>query len=151
MHGGAGVDLNRIRKFTYTINTVIMFLVIGLAGFFYLCKATVLIWFSIPTFLVYVIGYLVIAKDRLDIYVRLVYFWITLYMCVCTYCLGYKIGFHLYCLSMIPIIFYTEYWQTSSEGPGSMRLSRAASSASVTCSPPAMQASTVLSMRSTMR
>lgn len=109
MHGGAGVDLNRIRKFTYTINTVIMFLVIGLAGFFYLCKATVLLWFSIPTLLVYIIGYFVIAKDRLDIYVRLVYFWITLYMCVCTYFLGYKIGFHLYCLSMIPIIFYTEY------------------------------------------
>ena len=30
-------------------------------------------------------------------------------MCVCTVCLGYKIGFHLYCFSMIPIIFYTEY------------------------------------------
>lgn len=103
------MDLNRIRKFTYTINTVILLLVFGLAGFFFLCKATFLIWFTIPTILVYVIGYLIIAKDRLDIYVRLVYFWITLYMCVCTYCLGYKIGFHLYCLSMIPIIFYTEY------------------------------------------
>ena len=103
------MDLNRIRKFTYTVNTVILLLVIGLAGFFYLCKATALLWFSIPTLLVYIIGYFVIAKDRLDIYVRLVYFWITLYMCVCTYFLGYKIGFHLYCLSMIPIIFYTEY------------------------------------------
>ena len=30
-------------------------------------------------------------------------------MCLCTFCLGYKIGFHLYCFSMIPIIFYTEY------------------------------------------
>lgn len=103
------MDLNRIRKFTYTVNTVILLLVIGLAGFFFLCKATVLLWFSIPTLLVYVFGYVIIAKDRLDIYVRLVYFWITLYMCVCTYCLGYKIGFHLYCMSMIPIIFYTEY------------------------------------------
>ena len=103
------MDLNRIRKFTYTINTVILLLVFGLAGFFFLCKATFLIWFTIPTILVYVIGYALIAKDRLDIYVRLVYFWITLYMCVCTVFLGYKIGFHLYCLSMIPIIFYTEY------------------------------------------
>ena len=103
------MDLNRIRKFTYTINTVILLLVFGLAGFFFLCKATFLIWFTIPTILVYVIGYVLIAKDRLDIYVRLVYFWITLYMCVCTVFLGYKIGFHLYCLSMIPIIFYTEY------------------------------------------
>ncbi len=103
------MDFTRIRRFTYIINTVILLLVLGLAGFFFLCKAPILIWFSIPTLLVYVIGYILIFKDRLDIYVRLVYFWITLYMCLCTFCLGYKIGFHLYCLSMIPIIFYTEY------------------------------------------
>ncbi len=103
------MDLARIKRFTYIINTVILLLVIALAGFFCLCKATILIWFSVPTFLVYIVGYILIAKDRLDIYVRLVYFWITLYMCLCTFCLGYKIGFHLYCLSMIPIIFYTEY------------------------------------------
>ena len=103
------LDLARIRKFTYMINSAILLLVIALAGFFFLCKANILIWFSIPTLLVYIIGYILISKDRLDIYVRLVYFWITLYMCLCTFCLGYKIGFHLYCLSMIPIIFYTEY------------------------------------------
>ena len=103
------MDFARIKRFTYIINSVILFLVIALAGFFYLCKATILIWFSIPTLLVYIIGYVLIAKDRLDIYVRLVYFWITIYMCFCTFCLGYKLGFHLYCFSMIPIIFYTEY------------------------------------------
>ena len=103
------MDLARIKRFTYIINTVILFLVIALAGFFCLCNATILIWFSIPTLMVYIIGYVLIAKDRLDIYVRLVYFWITFYMCLCTFCLGYKLGFHLYCFSMIPIIFYTEY------------------------------------------
>ncbi|MBR2597073.1 MAG: GGDEF domain-containing protein [Clostridiales bacterium] len=103
------MDFARIRRFTYIINSVILFLVIALAGFFFLCKASILIWFSIPTLLVYILGYVLISKDRLDIYVRLVYFWITFYMCLCTFCLGYKIGFHLYCFSMIPIIFYTEY------------------------------------------
>ncbi len=103
------MDLARIKRFTYIINTVILLLVIALAGFFCLCKATILIWFSVPTLIVYIVGYILISKERLDIYVRLVYFWITLYMCCCTFCLGYKIGFHLYCLSMIPIIFYTEY------------------------------------------
>ncbi len=107
--GGLVLDFARIRRFTYIINSVILFLVIALAGFFFLCKASILIWFSIPTLLVYIIGYILISKDRLDIYVRLVYFWITFYMCLCTFCLGYKIGFHLYCFSMIPIIFYTEY------------------------------------------
>ena len=103
------MDSNRIRRFTLIINTVILFMVIGLAGFFYLCKAPILIWFSVPTLFVYIIGYALIVKDRLDIYVRLVYFWITLYFCLCTVSLGYEIGMHLYCLSMIPIIFYTEY------------------------------------------
>lgn len=107
--GGLVLDFTRIRRFTYIINSVILFLVIALAGFFFLCKASILIWFSIPTLLVYILGYVLISKDRLDIYVRLVYFWITFYMCLCTFCLGYKIGFHLYCFSMIPIIFYTEY------------------------------------------
>lgn len=103
------MDLVKIRKFTYIINSIILFLVFALAGFFILSRATILIWFSIPTSLVYIIGYILIRKERLDIYVRLVYFWLTTYMCLCTVCLGYKIGFHLYCLSMIPIIFYTEY------------------------------------------
>lgn len=103
------MDTKRIKRFTFIINTVILFLVIGLAGFFVLCKAPFLIWFSIPTLFVYIIGYILIAKDRLDIYVRIVYFWITIYFCLCTICLGYKIGMHLYCMSMIPIIFYTEY------------------------------------------
>ena len=103
------MDTKRIKRFTYIINTVILLLVIGLAGFFVLCKAPFLIGFSIPTLFVYIIGYILIAKDRLDIYVRIVYFWITIYFCLCTICLGYKIGMHLYCMSMIPIIFYTEY------------------------------------------
>ncbi len=103
------MDPVRIKRFTYIINSIILFLVFALAGFFYLSRAAILIWFSIPTALVYIIGYFLIRKDRLDIYVRLVYFWLTIYMCLCTFCLGNKIGFHLYCLSMIPIIFYTEY------------------------------------------
>ena len=101
--------MEEIKKLTYSINTVILLLVFGLAGFFALCHATFLVWFSIPTAMVYIIGYYLITKEKLDIYVRMVYFWLTLYMCTSTICLGYRFGFHLYCLSMIPIIFYTEY------------------------------------------
>ncbi len=103
------MDVKNVRKLTLIINTLILFLVFGLAGFFYMCKATYLVWFSIPTALIYILGYFIIFVDRLDIYVRLVYLWITFYMSLTTICLGYKMGFHLYCLSMIPIIFCTEY------------------------------------------
>lgn len=98
-----------IKKLAFSINTVILLMVFGLAGFFYLAHATFLVWFSIPTALVYIVSYALIKKDLLHVYVRLVYFWLTLYMSITTICLGYRFGFHLYCLSMIPIIFYTEY------------------------------------------
>ena len=103
------MDLKSLKKLTFTVNTVILLIVFGLAGFFAYCDAHFLVWFSIPTAFVYIIGYYLIRKERLDIYVRVVYFWLTLYMSVTTICLGYRMGFHLYCLSMIPIIFYTEY------------------------------------------
>ena len=74
-----------IKKFTLIINTVILVLVFALAGLFYLVGASFLIWFSIPTALVYIVGFYLISKNKLDVYVRLVYGWLTLYM-PCTPC-----------------------------------------------------------------
>ncbi|MCR5273922.1 MAG: hypothetical protein K6E26_01055 [Clostridiales bacterium] len=39
----------QIKKLTLLINTVILILVFGLMGFFYLSDAWFLVWFSIPT------------------------------------------------------------------------------------------------------
>ena len=103
------MNLKAIRKLTFRINTTILLLVFFLAGFFFWCKATILVVFSIPTALVYLYGYFLIGKDKLYEYIRIVYFWLTVYMTLTTVCLGNGVGFHLYCLSMIPIIFYTEY------------------------------------------
>ncbi|MBR4759664.1 MAG: GGDEF domain-containing protein [Lachnospiraceae bacterium] len=103
------MNLESVKKLTYIVNTFILIIVIGLMGFFYLCGAEFLVYFSIPTMVVYLIGYYLIAKDWLYAYVWIVYAWITLYMGLCTICLGYTFGFHLYTLSMIPIIYYTNY------------------------------------------
>ena len=70
------MELKDIKKFTFIINTVILVLVFMLAAFFVYCKATFLIWFSIPTALVYVVGYFLIKNERLEIYTRVVYFWL---------------------------------------------------------------------------
>ena len=91
-------------------------MVFGLMAFFHVIKATFLVYFSIPTVLVYVIGYILIYKEKLYGYVVMVYCWLTLYMGVTTICLGYGYGFHLYCMSMIPIIFYTGYMARSIDG-----------------------------------
>ena len=103
------MDMIKAQKVTYFVNTIILILVFGLMGFFYMCHATFLVYFSIPTACIYLLGYYLISSRRLDFYVRIVYIWLTLYMCVTTICLGYNFGFHLYCMSMIPVIFVTEY------------------------------------------
>ena len=103
------MNLFKAQKMTFVVNTVILLLVIGLACFFYMVDAPFLIYFSIPTALVYLIGYYLIAKEWLHVYVWMVYLWLTIYMCVTTICLGYAYGFHLYCFSMIPVMYVTEY------------------------------------------
>lgn len=103
------MNLLSTKKMTYAVNTVILFLVFGLMGFFRLLDASFLVWFSIPTAGIYLFGYYLIAKEKLHVYVWMVYVWLTLYMGITTLFLGYGYGFHLYCFSMIPITFVTEY------------------------------------------
>ena len=103
------MDMQKVKKVSYIINTTIFLLVLGLMAFFFIFKVTFMTLFSIPTAFVYIIGYYLISKEKLDVYVRLIYFWITIYMGCSTVCLGNGFGFHLYCYSLIPIIFYTEY------------------------------------------
>lgn len=102
-------DLQILKRLAFVVNTVILGLVIGLMAFFKLAGATFLVYFSIPTMAVYIVGYFLIRRERLDHYVWMVYLWLTFYMGVTTVCLGYGYGFHLYCFSMIPITFVTEY------------------------------------------
>ena len=103
------MDSKNVGKLTLVVNTAILGMVLGLMLFFYICEATIMVYFSIPTILVYIIGYILIYKKKFYFYVWMVYLWITLYMSLATVCLGYKYGFHLYSLSMIPIIYYTNY------------------------------------------
>jgi len=103
------MDSKNVGKLTWIVNTAILCMVLGLMLFFHICEATIMVWFSIPTIFVYIIGYVLIYKKKYYFYVWMVYLWITLYMSLATVCLGYKYGFHLYSLSMIPIIYYTNY------------------------------------------
>ncbi|MBP5745025.1 MAG: GGDEF domain-containing protein [Lachnospiraceae bacterium] len=99
----------RTVKMTYIVNTVILFMVFGLLAFFKAIDAAFLVYFSIPTAFIYIIGFYLIGRGKLSTYVWMVYLWLTIYMGVTTVCLGYSFGFHLYCMSMIPIMFVSEY------------------------------------------
>ena len=103
------MEISAVKKVAAVVNTVILLLVFGLAAFFVFINVPFLVAFSIPTACIYLVGYYLIYKDKLDFYVWMVYCWLTLYMGVTTVCLGYGYGFHLYCFSMIPVMFVTEY------------------------------------------
>ena len=110
------MTLSSVKKFAYIVNTIILILVFGLMAFFRICDVDFLVYFSIPTAMIYIIGYYLIHKELLSFYARVVYFWLTFYMGLTTVCLGYGYGFHLYCFSVIPTIFVTEYLTFKLEG-----------------------------------
>ena len=67
------MNMSLVKKMSFTVNTVILALVFGLMAFFRLCGADFLVWFSIPTAVIYLIGYWLIHKEKLDIYVWMIY------------------------------------------------------------------------------
>ena len=112
------MNIQSIKKLAFFVNTIVLVLVFGLLAFFIVCDLKLLIYFSIPTVLVYVAGFFLIHKNRLYEYACMVFFWLTLYMGVTTVCLGYGCGFHLYCFSVIPITFVTKYMSYKLGSPG---------------------------------
>lgn len=98
-----------LKKIAITVNSVIFCLVFGHMLFFRYIDVPFLVAFSIPDACVYIIGFVLIYFNKLNIYVWLLYSWITFYSGVTTICIGGEYGFHLYCFSLIPIIFVTEY------------------------------------------
>lgn len=103
------MELSHLKKIAWIVNIAIFLLVFGHMIFFWYIDVPFLVAFSIPDACVYIIGFVLIHYDKLNIYVWLVYCWITLYTCVTTICIGIGYGFHLYCFSIVPIIFVTEY------------------------------------------
>ncbi|MCR5518242.1 MAG: GGDEF domain-containing protein [Lachnospiraceae bacterium] len=101
---------SKLSKITYIVNTALFIFVIGLMLSFYMAKAWIMVYFSIPTVMVYAIGYVLIKADHLYAYVLMVYFWIILYMTIATVCMGNNYGFQLYCMSLIPIAYVIRYF-----------------------------------------
>ncbi|MCR5692300.1 MAG: GGDEF domain-containing protein [Eubacterium sp.] len=103
------MDIAKTVKISKIVNTVLLGFVIFMMVFFYISQAWFLVYFSIPTICVYLLGYYLIRTMKLYYYALMIYGWITIYMGVTTVCMGYKYGFHLYALSLIPIVYYINY------------------------------------------
>ena len=102
-------EMRAIKKLTWFINTALLGVVFFMTFAYAYYGVTYMVYHSIPTVLVYVALYWFIHKDKLDLYVWILYVVITLYMIAGTICMGYQSGFHFYCASLIPLTFYMEY------------------------------------------
>ncbi len=97
------------QKIAYTVNSVMLSMIFGFMFFFYKVGANFLVYFSIPTAVVYMVTYLLIYKGFLNIYLWLCYGGLIIYTGATAICLGESYGFHLYCFSMIPCVYTVEY------------------------------------------
>ena len=103
------MQMRSIKKLTLLINTALLAIVFFMTFAFAYYRVTYMVYHSIPTVAVYVALYWLIHKDKLDLYVWILYIVITAYMIAATICLGYSAGYHFYCASLIPLAFYMEY------------------------------------------
>ena len=98
-----------VQKICYMVNNVMVVLVIALGAFFKMLGVDFLVYFSVEALVFWLIMYPVIYKRKLSGYLWSVYVWLTFYMGVTTICLGQDYGFHLYCFSMILVVYTSEY------------------------------------------
>ena len=103
------VQMESIKKLTRIINTALLAFVFFMTFAFAYYGVTYMVYHSIPTIIAYILMYRLIRKDKLDIYVWIIYIVITAYMIAATICMGYSAGYHFYCASLIPLSFYMEY------------------------------------------
>ena len=73
---------------------------------------TPMIYYSVIALIGYVLYFMLLKRLKVCAYMWCVYAAIIIYMAIATICLRYKCGFHLYSMSLIPIIFYSQYIST---------------------------------------
>lgn len=103
------IEMKKMQKLSALVNTaLIVCFVMGLVSFrFY--GVTYMFYHCIPTIALLISFYYLLYKRILHLYVTAVYTVLAVYMAAGTLCLGYNAGFHLYCMSLIPLAFYMEY------------------------------------------
>ena len=103
------MELKLAQKIAYCINTLMLSMVWIFTVIFIIMDIKFLIYFSIPTIVIYNITYYLIYKKKLNYYIWTCYFGLVTYTATMATCLGPSYGFHLYCFSMIPCAYTLEY------------------------------------------
>ena len=103
------VEMKKMQRIAGLVNTIVLgCMILGLLSF-QAYGVTYMVYHCIPSIVVLVVFYFFIYKQRLALFVAFIYADLAVYMAAATICLGYNSGFHLYCMSLIPLAFYMEY------------------------------------------
>ncbi len=105
-------NLEQVVKLCVVVNISLFLFVAFMLTFFVYFNITPMIYYSVIALIGYALYFILLKRQKVCAYMWCVYATIVIYMAIATICLGYKCGFHLYSMSLIPIIFYSQYIST---------------------------------------
>lgn len=101
-------NLEQVVKLCVVVNISLFLFVAFMLTLFVYFNITPMIYYSVIALIGYVLYFMLLKRQKVCAYMWCVYATIIIYMAIATICLGYKCGFHLYSMSLIPIIFYSD-------------------------------------------
>lgn len=106
----------KLQKATMIVNACLLLFVLLMSSVFWNYGINIMLYYSMFAICFYCVAFVIILKNYLTIYVWLLYAVITCYMDIATVCIGIDSGFHLYSMSLLPILFYIEYVAIKTHG-----------------------------------
>lgn len=91
------------------MNGLMIIITVVIMPIYYIIDAPFLVYYSIFSAAAYALNFFLINKYKMVESTWSTYANLTLYMIVCTICLGYTFGFQLYSMSTIPLIYQLKY------------------------------------------
>lgn len=108
-------NLEQVVKLCVVVNISLFLFVAFMLILFVYFNITPMIYYSVIAMIGYVLYFMLLKRQKVCAYMWCVYATIIIYMAIATICLGYKCGFNLYSMSLIPIIFYSQYISTKTD------------------------------------
>lgn len=98
-----------VKRGTTICNTIILFLHIFFGFFFSDINATILFYYNAVSIATYLAGYMILYKNRSDLYSVLINAEVFIFMILTTIGLGWEYGFQQYCFIFVVSLLFTDY------------------------------------------
>ena len=103
------IKMEKAKRIVMIVNACLMAFTLLMIIFYACFGVKYMVYHSIPTAALHIVFFFLIRKDRLALYVKLLYAEILAYLVAATICLGHNACFHLYCWGLATVTFYIDY------------------------------------------